>query len=515
MNGPAHRSDEELVHALAAGDDLALAMLAGRHARGVYDFALRATLDPTVSAGVTQATFHRAADGASEPPAQIGFRTWLYSLALVEVLAVANDRSTSRLSLGDPRFTETDPPQEHEIALWAWQAARSLRTRDYCVLDLTLRRELAPEELADAASLTRNNLYASIGRARGAFEDSFAATALYLRGRDACPELARLTSSVGGGGVRPALRHQIAEHAETCDACRETLASLPSASDIFAALVDVEMPADLPARVLVGDNVDANAPQLSLEAPPEAPAPAPEEPAAVPAQAGEEEPQPMAVFSPPARASWSRPAGATLTTTNEAAASTANEAPAGATVTTQAQPAAAAGPAVTRRYVSDETLAERVRSWFDFGAQPIHWTYALLGVITVLAIYLGIAVGDSLQGGGGDAGAVPFIATPGAGGVIDCGSPIMLTQGTSTVVSFDAKALGGYTIAGGTVVPTSAQAKPDGLQAISEDATSIRFTATRVDSTTARIDDYDLLVNWQHGSDAATSTCKVQVKVGP
>ncbi len=294
MNGPAQRSDEDLVTALAAGDDLALAMLAGRYARGVYDFALRATLDPTVSANVTQATFKRASDGASDKPSQISFRTWLYSLALVEVLAVANERSTSRLSLGDPRFTNTDPPQEHEVALWAWQAARSLRTRDYCVLDLTLRRELAPEELADAAALTRNNLYASIGRARGAFEDSFAATALYLRGRESCPDLARLTGSAGGGGVRPALRHQIAEHAETCDACRATLAALPAASDVFAALVDVEMPDDLPSRVLAGSGVDiAPAPQPSFDAPEEEPAEAeqPEEP--------EEEPveEPVAAFA--------------------------------------------------------------------------------------------------------------------------------------------------------------------------------------------------------------------------
>ncbi|HEX5368463.1 MAG TPA: hypothetical protein VFY10_03520 [Dehalococcoidia bacterium] len=546
MNGPAQRSDEDLVTALAAGDDLALAMLAGRYARGVYDFALRATLDPTVSANVTQATFLRASDGASEKPSQISFRTWLYSLALVEVLAVANERSTSRLSLGDPRFTNTDPPQEHEVALWAWQAARSLRTRDYCVLDLTLRRELAPEELADAASLTRNNLYASIGRARGAFEDSFAATALYLRGREACPDLSRLTGSAGGGGVRPALRHQIAEHAETCDACRATLASLPGASAVFAALVDVEMPDDLPSRVLAGSSAGiAATPGLGLAAPEEEPeaSSGPEQPDELqtePVESAEETivahvdeqeqetstgtpsgdlPTPIAVFSPPARTLWSRPEDdATVQASGEDVfadePSEARQAEPPERAAAAGVAASASGPLVTRRYVSDETFMDRMRSWFDFGAHPISWPYAALGIVTVFAVYIGIAVGSALQGGGGDAGAVPLRTTPGVVNSIDCGAPIMLTQGTSTVISFDAQALNGFTIGGGTVKPTSPQATQNGLEATSESPTSIRFTAAAASSATPRSDDYELTVNWQRDTETASSICKVQVKVG-
>ncbi len=234
----------------------------------------------------------------------------------------------------------------------------------------------------------------------------------------------------------------------------------------------------------------------------------------------------MAVFTPVDRTLWSRPEDDTPTVAlprenvfedepPEAEPVAPPERPVGAAAGAATEVAASASePPVTRRYVSDETFMERVRSWFDFGAHPISWPYAALGIVTVFAIYLGIAVGSALQGGGGDAGAVPLRTTPGAVNTIDCGAPIVLTQGTSTKISFDAQALNGFTIAGGQVNPISAQATPTGLEATSESPTSIRFTAAAVSSATPRTDEYDLTVNWQRDTDTATSICKVQVKVG-
>ena len=250
MNDPAGRTDRELFEAASSGDTQALAELAGRHARGLFDFALRGTLDEQQAASVLETVFQRLREPGIHVPGQLDFRIWLYSLALVEILAVSNETRTARISTDDERFFHRTNNVDIEIAHWAWQAARGLRTRDYCVLDLTLRRSLTPEEVAEAASLTRSNVYASIGRARGAFEETFAAMLLFEHGRAACAELDEMVESAPGTSLRPALRHQIIEHSDDCDACRRTLDSLPPAAEVYISLADVGPPLELIRQIL-------------------------------------------------------------------------------------------------------------------------------------------------------------------------------------------------------------------------------------------------------------------------
>jgi DNA-directed RNA polymerase specialized sigma24 family protein len=495
MNHPAHRTDEELFNAYVSGDDLALAALAGRHGRGVYDFALRSTMDEGQASEITEHAFERLRT-TRELPAQIEFRTWLYSLALVEVLSVANERSSGRLSIEDRRFLRTDQPFDAELLLWAWQAARGLRTRDYCVLDLTLRRGMSPEELADSASLTRSNLYASIGRARGAFEETFGATVLFMRGRQSCPELDTLVSSNTGSSVRLALRHQIADHADACDACRATLSSMPLASEVFVALLDVELPDTLPAQLVGG--------QMPTSSPAEAEVAA-EAGVAVATEGVETDEEvttggdgeALPAFVPTPRASGRAVSPATEEELFRAFAE-------------EPEPE-------TPKYGYKETFSDKVAMWIDSArGQPISFSWLLGGIATVVAIYLALAIGDSLQGGGGDAGAVPLNTTPGVetGRVIDCGSsPIALENGASSVVSFDVASLDGFEIGGLAVVPQSQAASASGLTAKIEDAHSIAFEAAKAQSTTARTDTYQLRISWKKSDEIATSQCAVSVRV--
>ncbi len=268
MNDPARQTDRELFEAVSRGNTQALVELAGRHARGLYDFALRGTLDEHQAASVLDAVFQRMRSPGAEVPSQIDFRTWLYSLCLVEVLVVSNEARTARISTDDERFFQRTTGVDLEIAHWAWQAARGLPTRDYCVLDLTLRRGLTPEEVAEAASLTRSNLYASIGRARGAFEETFAAMLLFEHGRDACPELDEMVESAPGTSLRPALRHQIIEHSDDCEACRRTLGSMPPAADVYISLADIDLPQAVLHQLTVGVAEVAAEPAPEAEASP-------------------------------------------------------------------------------------------------------------------------------------------------------------------------------------------------------------------------------------------------------
>src|SRR5690606_41005826 len=98
MQDPARRTDRELFEGVASGDAASFAELTGRHARGLYDFALRSTLDEQQASAVVQATFQRVRQPRAQIPSHIDFRTWLYSLCLIEILPTANELRTGRLS---------------------------------------------------------------------------------------------------------------------------------------------------------------------------------------------------------------------------------------------------------------------------------------------------------------------------------------------------------------------------------------------------------------------------------
>jgi DNA-directed RNA polymerase specialized sigma24 family protein len=594
MNDPAHQTDRELFGAVSGGDSAALAELARRHARGLYDFALRGTLDEEQAASVVDSAFRRIREPAADVPSQIDFRTWLYSLCLVEIIELANEVRTARISTDDERFYQVDSSVDREIAHWAWQAARGLRTRDYCVLDLTLRRGLTPEEVAEAASLTRSNLYASIGRARGAFEETYAAMLLFEHGRNACPELDEMVENAPGNSLRPALRHQIIEHSDDCEACRRTLDGMPPAAEVYISLTDVELPEAVRNRSLADATVttpptpedDAVKPivgsatsvafatgSAELEARTQAPAadfwgePVAPEPELIPATQedifgteseeanGDGPPPPVAeppVFEDPLQdeavaeeeSVEGVPEVVAVAEEPETAADaeedavTAEEAPEAAIdveeepeaveeavvspvpsllVTRNGRPAAAATP-VEEAPAEEEHASVGERIGGLTGKQPLMWTYALLGVLAVVAIFLGVAVANSLQTGGGDSGALPLDAQSGVAGArqIDCGdSPIEMDAGTSTLISFDQSALDGYQIKTLSFQPASDNAKFEDLEATLEDPYSIRFAAKQQETAEERTEQFQLRIQWERGQESANSDCELVVHVKP
>jgi hypothetical protein len=122
MNDPSRSSDEELADSLSISDDHAIAALAGRYTQPLYDFALRATLDPAVAAAITRSSIEYLRLNAQERPAYLSVRSWLFAFAQEQVLAVATDRTRGpevRLSGGDRRFTQAEQATDREVALWA------------------------------------------------------------------------------------------------------------------------------------------------------------------------------------------------------------------------------------------------------------------------------------------------------------------------------------------------------------------------------------------------------------
>ena len=258
MNLPEQRSDEDLAASLKMGDASASATLAQRFAPGIYDFAVRVTLDPASAEQTTENTLNRLTSEIGTRPEGLSVQAWLYGIARDEALEgmrqrVRNPGSRDEPAPGalaplDSRFIETNGAYPAEAAAWAWGAARGQRPRDYSILDLLLRRKITPEEVADIASLSPNGVYGVIGRLRGGFEESFTSSALYSSGRQICSDLVGLVGDAPGLG--PALRREISRHAESCEACRATKEGLPAAADVFGALENVEVPDALADRLL-------------------------------------------------------------------------------------------------------------------------------------------------------------------------------------------------------------------------------------------------------------------------
>jgi DNA-directed RNA polymerase specialized sigma24 family protein len=243
MNAPRQWSEEDLADLLAKQDGAAAQALVERYLAGLFDFAVRVTLDLQLAAQAAEASLRKAWDEKGERPDGLSLRAWLFGMARGEALDGRRRRGqedfNGSLDVQDERFSEIDSGGDEGLARWAWQTARGQRPRDFATLDLALRRRLPPAELADISSLSRANIEGVLGRLRTGLEEAFAATVLYNRGSGTCAELDGL---LGKAALAPALRRSIGRHVTTCDTCEQTLAALPRAAALYAMLADVDPP---------------------------------------------------------------------------------------------------------------------------------------------------------------------------------------------------------------------------------------------------------------------------------
>jgi DNA-directed RNA polymerase specialized sigma24 family protein len=565
MNDPANGSDEELAESLSGSDDQAVTVLADRYGRSLYDFALRLTLDTEAAAEILRATFAHLRANAADRPADMSLRAWLFNFALAQGLDVAADRDRSagsRLSTGDRRFTQTDPGIDREAALWAWQAARSLRPRDYAVLDLTSRRNLEPGELTGPATEGRGGIDTILSRANTGFAEAYVATALYFRGRDACSELSEL---VGGSGaaMRVGIRRQIVSHVEDCATCQATLDALPGATDVFIALHDVEVPAELPQQVL--DSVAAAgvaagaAGQLSLDdagaaeeapsEPEEAPQPEAEQPEPEVTEAGTETPTEPPPEEPESQAEtleepatepepspsvseeelWAPPEGAAEAGLAGVAAGELPEAVSEIEERLGVEPEAEPqyqeaevyeqyGTEYTQEpthyaggyHLAPLSMRERLTLWFEpaYG-QSFVLAYAVLGAVTAAAVFLGLLIAGAFGGGISD----PVIGPDQVREIACETGPMSLDAGKSKTFAFDPSSLSGFVLDSVSVSDKPATATDNALVVKTAGSTSISATAAAVASASARSDQYGLQLLWQRGDEDAVTDCPMVVNV--
>ncbi len=549
-------TDEALLELISRGDAAARSAFADCYLKPVHDFALRVSLDSGLAAAASLAAFGRLATEAEQRPPRLPPRSWL--LALVHEEALARMRRGGRAGAAPDEEPELVPPLDERFLQpsvdasdggdaghlrLAWQAARAQRPRDYALLDLTLRRGLAPEEIAKITALSRSSAYTTLGRLRGALEEAFAAALLYEAGREACPELTELVAR--SAELDPALRREVTRHAEGCPICGRTGADYPLAGELFASLADVEPPTDLLERAagtLAGSEVADGETEAQVGLPFEALAlaetRAEDEPEAedAPELADEQEPEDEfeadEALLPEAEELEADSARDALEAEEEEPLAEAEEEEPPGEYTAEAEPAAAAAEAsdVGDWPFRPEPAAfpasggasppPRAAAPFAFGGDDggsggsRRKLFAIVGVLTIALVLVGVVLGDRIGGGGDDNGggaAGLATGTPGVG-QIACGSSPTIDQGVRATLSFESADLAGFTISDVGVRAISENVGAQSLGATVEGNLTVVLDAFPVPGAAGGTAEYRLDVEFAREQEKVQSECTVLVR---
>jgi RNA polymerase sigma factor (sigma-70 family) len=264
------RDDSELVSLAVGGDSAAFAELYERYFDGVFDFLVRMVRNRQEAADLAQDTFVRAMNGLSSLSKHGSFKSWLFTIArntalnrieqsarLQPLHRPADDGEEAELQVVDTSRLSNpeDAAQAAAYAALVWEAAASLDARTYAVLDLSVRRGLSNEELAEVLGVKRNNAYVMVNRMKSALESAISALALLRNGRRQCAELDATLASLRVAELTPDARKAIDRHAGRCDTCKEQRRRLASPFAVFAGLGLVYSTSELKAAVF--ENVSA------------------------------------------------------------------------------------------------------------------------------------------------------------------------------------------------------------------------------------------------------------------
>ena len=262
----AHPTDADLVLAAQGGDMDSFEQLYRRYFDRLYDFAVRTIRDRHGAADAVQDTFIKAHDRIGQLRNPESFRPWIF--AIVRREAISGFRSRNREAVTSTLDEESaalnpllvqisddiydDPAIAAELsdsATLVWEAAASLDSDTYTMLDLHVRQGLSSAEIADVLQISKGNAYTKLNRMK---ERTGAAISTYLlirKGSAECDELAEIVSDVDLPPVSESLRKTVDQHVRNCEICTERRKALVAPLKMFAALGMVPSPADLQGAI--------------------------------------------------------------------------------------------------------------------------------------------------------------------------------------------------------------------------------------------------------------------------
>jgi RNA polymerase sigma factor (sigma-70 family) len=241
-------SDFELGRALREGDEAALAGLYDRYMPGIYDFLGRSLCDRSAAEDIAQLTFIRAWESRDTLREPVRVKSWLFTIA--HNLAnnhLSRARRTESIEdqfdLASPAAGPETEAETREIANLVWAAAASLEPRQYAVLDLCVRRDLATGEVAQILGVPAGHAAVLVSRAKEALGNAVRYLLVAQR-RDHCPRLAELVPA-GITSLTPEQRASVDRHMRRCPECQGLARKLTMPAELFGVLVGLPLPASL------------------------------------------------------------------------------------------------------------------------------------------------------------------------------------------------------------------------------------------------------------------------------
>ncbi len=239
-------TDADLVHAARAGDRRAFSTLFERWFDRSYDVAWRIVRNRDTAAEVAQDTFLVAWQKLDTLRDADAFGGWILRTARNRALnrleregrslafdtddtVTMVDRDRSAVDVADQIVRQ----EQHDLV---WAAAAALGERDASILDLHLRHDLDPAQIAEALDITPNAAHQTLFRLRKRLEGAIRSYVLWHDGAPECGELAEVLEQEGVGGFGPTAVKVISRHVTECAVCDERQSSVLAPASMFAAV---------------------------------------------------------------------------------------------------------------------------------------------------------------------------------------------------------------------------------------------------------------------------------------
>ncbi|PRX58705.1 RNA polymerase sigma factor (sigma-70 family) [Nonomuraea fuscirosea] len=211
-------ADQQLVEALSRTETDAPAKLYDSYAERLHDYAFSLAGADDLAADAVHDALVTAQECVSRLKDPGRLRPWLYALTRFQVRArLARRPGTPAGGLPLPELDEHEDP---ELADLVHETLGELSGGEREVLELSVRHDLTPAEVAAVLGLTSRQAAARLGRARDHLEIAAAAVVLARVGRAHCPDLSAMVDS-WEGPLTPLLRRRLSGHIGGCEVCTE------------------------------------------------------------------------------------------------------------------------------------------------------------------------------------------------------------------------------------------------------------------------------------------------------
>ena len=247
--------DQRLAQSLYAGDTTALPEIYDAYAPRLFDYCHVLLRDQEGAALALHDSLITVQERISGLPDARLFRGWLYAVTRSECL---RRRAYAELPTERQRAPEAAGLEADEATRQLVHAALLvLNGAQREILDLSLRHELDPHELAEVLAVTPHDASVQVAQARHDLDDAFAAVVVAAMGRDDCPSVAALAGPVDEP-LDADTCGKLARHIANCPICGTRGNRKVATARLLHAMPTAAIPEALRSRVLT----TASAPEL-------------------------------------------------------------------------------------------------------------------------------------------------------------------------------------------------------------------------------------------------------------